>query len=323
MGTDLSRVVPVRRLERLSRYSSIRIGGPVQSVVSVSTPADLEKVFEMQVQGELPLPLCFVGRGTNVLFPDHGFDGTLVRFEHSSTQAAPDWKETGCVRASAAYPLGALAREAARRGIHGFEFLAGIPGTVGGASVMNAGAGGRAWSDLCRSVTLMTRSGDVITIPAEKMQYGYRSSVLSQPDRSGVLPREPPDPEGETLCRSIVLGAELFGEISSVGRCGTALSDHLRYRKATQPLDEPSLGSVFKNPVCAPGGYSAGRLIEESGMKGLARGGIMVSPRHANFFVNTGEGRASEFMDLLCLVMERVKERWGIALDPEVKMWNA
>jgi UDP-N-acetylmuramate dehydrogenase len=280
-------------------------------------------------RGELPSPLSFVGRGTNVLFPDEGFEGTLVRFEQTDPGSGCRWEEGGLVKVGAGFPLPALSREAARRGIHGFEFLACIPGTVGGASVMNAGAGGRTWSDLCQSVTLMTHSGKVLTVPVGDMKYRYRSSVISgRSAPKSALSRErakdgAEDGKNEGLDNAIVLEAVLRGTPSSVRYCQEVLEKHLQYRKATQPLDEPSLGSVFKNPEKAPEGFSAGRLIEESGLKGVARGGVMVSPRHANFFVNTGEGRASEFLDLLSFVVERVKYRWGIVLEPEVKVWNA
>lgn len=311
MGAGLSRPLPVRRNERLSRFSSIRIGGPVEAVVFVSSSADIEELFEMESAGEIPGPLRFVGRGSNILFPDRGLDGTLVRF---GSETAPVWEEDGQVRVVSGYSLPALARDAASRGVAGFEFLAGIPGTVGGATVMNAGAGGHAWSDLCRSVTLMTRAGRIVRLPADRMCYGYRSSILC----AGRVADS--GPEGDDLAGAIVLEACLSGGRAPVSRCREILSEHLHYRKTTQPLDLPSLGSVFRNPG---GERGAGRLLEETGLKGERRGAIMVSPRHANFFVNTGEGKAAEFMDLMWLVADRVKEKWGILLEPEVKIWNA
>ena len=323
MATAVPRFSRIRCSERLSRYSSIRIGGPVESVVSVSTVSDLEKVLEMMEHGVLPAPLGFIGRGSNILFPDEGFVGTLVRFDQPDPSSGCCWEDNGQVRVSAGYPLPALAREAARRGFQGFEFLACIPGTVGGASVMNAGAGGQVWSDLCQSVTMMTRSGRLVIVPADRMRYRYRSSILSGRQGTRFDLSLPQGEKDEDLTCSVVLEVLLSGKPSDPGLCQELLARHLQYRKSTQPLDEPSLGSVFKNPSDAPDGYSAGRLIEESGLKGVTRGGVMVSLRHANFFVNTGKGRASEFMELLSVVMERVKIRWGIVLEPEVRVWNA
>jgi len=319
----VSRYPRIKCRERLSRFSSIRIGGPVENVAFVSTTSDLEKILEMQERGAVPAPLVFVGRGTNILFPDEGFGGTLVRFEQTDLSAGCRWEECGRVSVDAGYPLPALAREAARKGVHGFEFLGCIPGTVGGASVMNAGAGGKDWSGLCRDVTVLTRSGQILTVPVEGMKYRYRSSVLSERRSSGGGMAGPPFSETGDLSGAVVLRATLEGKLSTSAHCQETLSAHLSYRKATQPLDEPSLGSVFKNPAISPGGYTSGKLIEESGLKGISRGGIMVSPRHANFFVNTGEGRARDFMELLSIVIERVNDRWGIILEPEVRVWSA
>lgn len=313
MGAALSRFLRHRRSERLSRFSSIRIGGPVPSVISVSSLSDIERVFELSENGDLPEPLSFVGRGTNILFPDDGFEGTLVRFEYRESSTACDWDAEGGVRAGAAFPLPTLAREAAKRGVGGFEFLSGIPGTVGGATVMNAGAGGHSWAELCVGVTLLVPSGEVVTVPKEKMQFGYRSSCLSAVPGEG----------NGKFCRSIVLEATLSGKPSSPESCQASMNAHLSYRKRTQPLDEPSLGSVFKNPDNSPEGHTAGRLIDLSGLKDSSRGGVAVSSRHANFFVNTGEGRAKDFLELLSFVTDRVKERWGVILEPEVKLWTA
>jgi len=319
VGAGLSFRPRIRPRERLSRFSSIRIGGPVGAVVSVSSAAEMEEVFSLKCRGEMPGPLVFVGRGSNILFPDQGFEGTLVRLEPAALSSPLRWTENGEVYVEAGYPLPALAREASRRGVGGFEFLSGIPGTVGGASVMNAGAGGRDFASLCKSVTVMSPSGLVTTVPAEQMGFGYRTSRLSL---SGSHFRRPAS-SGDPLDGSVVLGALLAGRPGSPEECQALLLRHLEYRKKTQPLEEPSLGSVFRNPSGGPPGYTAGRLIEEAGLKGTCRGGIMVSPRHANFFVNTGTGCERDFRELLEYVSLRVRERWGIVLEPEVRVWNA
>ena len=319
MGASLARRPRIRSRERLSRYSSIRIGGPVSAVVCVSTAEEMEEVFVLRSQDKIPGPLFFSGRGSNILFPDQGIEGTLVRFEPGDLASACRWTEEGEVYADAGFPLPALAREAARRGIGGFEFLAGIPGTVGGAAVMNAGAGGREWSNLCKSVIVMYPSGAIETLSAERMGYGYRTSLFA--DRP--LERMGASGPGNIPKGIVLLGALLSGPCSSPEDCQALLSRHLDYRKRTQPLEEPSLGSVFRNPDDGPAGYTAGRLIEEAGLKGERRGGITVSLRHANFFVNTGGGSEREFRELLEDVTQRVREHWGVVLEPEVRMWNS
>ncbi len=184
---------------------------------------------------------------------------------------------------------------------------------------MNAGAGGREWSDLCKSVTVMHPSGTIETLPAERMGYGYRTSLFADIRNHGVRESAAGGiPEG-----TVLLGALLSGSSSSPEDCLALLTRHLDYRKRTQPLEEPSLGSVFRNPSDGPSGYTAGRLIEEAGLKGERRGGIMVSRRHANFFVNTGGGSEQEFRELMDYVAGRVREHWGIFLEPEVRVWQA
>ncbi len=319
MGASLARRPRIRSRERLSRYSSIRIGGPVSAVACVSTAEEMEEVFVLRSQDKIPGPLFFSGRGSNILFPDQGIEGTLVRFEPGDLASACRWTGEGEVYADAGFPLPALAREAARRGIGGFEFLSGIPGTVGGAAVMNAGAGGREWSNLCKSVTVMHPSGAIETLSAERMGYGYRTSLFA--DRP--LERMEASGPGNIPKGSVLLGALLSGPCISPEDCQALLNRHLDYRKRTQPLEEPSLGSVFRNPDDGPAEYTAGRLIEEAGLKGERRGGITVSLRHANFFVNTGGGSEREFRELLEYVAQRVREHWGVVLEPEVRMWNS
>lgn len=184
---------------------------------------------------------------------------------------------------------------------------------------MNAGAGGKDWSSVCKMVTIMTQAGEIRTVPASVMRYDYRTSILNH---RAEFPSSESEISSGDLKGAIVLSAVLAGQPDSPERCKDTLLRHLDYRKKTQPLDDPSLGSVFRNPESGPEGLTAGRLIEEAGLKGVARGGVMVSPRHANFFINTGEGRATDFTELLDFVIRRVKERWGIVLEPEVRVWN-
>ncbi len=309
----------LRIRERLSRFSSIRIGGAVEAVVSLSSSEVFGDVLDMYHRGEIPGPLAFVGRGSNILFPDAGLGGTLVRFEHGDGGAGCRWLSDGQVEVDAGLSLPALARDAARRGVAGFEFFSGIPGTVGGAAVMNAGAGSGQWSDLCESVLVATGGGGHEILLPQDLKYGYRTSaLLENRDRiSHASEKNLP------LTRAVVLSARLRGERGDPAECLARLASHLDYRRSTQPLDEPSLGSVFRNPSGGPPGYSAGRLIEESGMKGRSTGGVMVSPRHANFFVNTGGGKASEFLELMATVADAVQRTWGVILEPEVRVWNA
>ena len=318
MATAIRLRPRLRCRERLSRFSSIRIGGAVEAVVSLSSSEVFGDVLDMYHRGEIPGPLAFVGRGSNILFPDAGLGGTLVRFEHGDGGSRSRWHPDGSVDVDAGLSLPALARDAARRGVTGFEFLSGIPGTVGGAAVMNAGAGSGQWSDLCESLVVATGSGGSDILLPQDLRYGYRTSALLE-----ISAGDPSAPQRHIQEKSVVLSARLRGTLADPAECQAKLMSHLDYRRSTQPLDEPSLGSVFRNPSGGPPGYSAGRLIEECGMKGRSVGGVMVSTRHANFFVNTGGGKASEFLELLAIVAEAVLKQWGVILEPEVRVWNA
>ncbi|HCW52017.1 MAG TPA: hypothetical protein DGR79_08175 [Clostridiales bacterium] len=303
----LERVVPSERIQRdapMREHTSFRIGGPVDYLVTVGSRSELAGVLGCCRRARVPY--LILGRGTNLLVRDGGFRGVAVRLDGAFLDL--EW-EGRRVEAGAAVSLADLARECGRRGLSGLEFAVGIPGSVGGAVVMNAGAYGRSVSDVLESVEILrTREpgggptggpagGEVARVPAAGLGFGYRRSRVQD--------------EGW-----VVLSAR-FELVPGDPAAIRALEEEFtRRRRERQPLDLPSAGSVFKRP---PGHY-AGRLIEEAGLKGLRVGDAQVSEKHVGFIVNLDQATARDVLELIRRIQQAVFERSGIMLEPEIKI---
>ncbi|MDH4229882.1 MAG: UDP-N-acetylmuramate dehydrogenase [Nitrospirota bacterium] len=280
----------VKEREPMARHTSLRIGGPADYLV---TPRSVRTVPGLLACARaLGTPVTVVGNGTNLLVRDGGIEGVVIRLARC-TAINPIGPDT--LVAESGVPFPRLVRDAARRGLTGLEFAAGIPGTVGGAVRMNAGAHGGQLSDSLECVDMVTMDGDLITLPVERLGLGYRTSAL---------------PDGIVLSAVFSLRAGDEQEIRRV------TEENLAYRERTQPILTPNAGSFFKNP---PGDYAA-RLIEAAGCKEWEQGDAVVSGRHANFIVNVGKARASDVMILVERVRQRVQEHAGVTLEMEVKV---
>lgn len=243
---------------------------------------------------ERGLPLNVIGRGSNLIVPDEGVRGLVVNITRATSRVrfqGPD------VEVGAGFPLPRLVRMAARRGLGGLESLAGVPGTVGGGLYMNAGASGQAIGDVTEEVRAVRPDGELVVLGRADMRFGYRSSRLQA---------------GDLIALSVRL--RLYpGERAAIE---AAVHKGMARRGETQPLDYPNAGSIFRNP---PGDH-AGRLIEAAGCKGMRVGDAQVSPRHANFIVNLGQASAVDVLRLMAIVYRHVREVFGIALEPEVRL---
>ncbi len=266
-----------------------RIGGLAETVCWPESEEELREIWlKCQEQG---IPFRLFGRGSNVLFPDEGLPGVTV----ISTGLAQSVWDFEWVTVGAGYSLARLSQEAADRGLTGLEFARGIPGTVGGAVVMNAGAHGGSIQDILEEVKILAPEGEVQRLAKEDIQFGYRECSLRDQAivLEGVFHLNPGDPD--------VIQA--------------TMSENLARRKAAQPLELPNAGSVFRNP---PGG-SAGRLIEEAGWKGKRLGGAQVSSKHANFIVNQGNATARDVLALIREIQKDVHHQFGVELKTEVR----
>lgn len=277
----------------LAPLTSLRVGGLTEWYAAPRRVEDLMACFDWASLEQLPITL--LGAGSNLLVSDQGISGLVLCTRH--LQGSSFDPTTGQVTALAGEPLPRLAWEAARRGWRGLEWAAGIPGTVGGAVVMNAGAQGSCAGDfLTQAQVCSPRKRSILS--RGEMQYGYRTSVLQKNGDMVIQATLQLDPGGDPQ------------EVLELTR------QNLAYRKSTQPYHLPSCGSVFRNP----NPYKAGWLIEQSGLKGFQIGQAQVSQRHANFIVNTSGATATDIFYLIHYVQERVRDQWELELEPEVKM---
>ena len=287
----------VARDEPMSRHTSFRIGGPARRMAFPERGEQLVLLMGFAEDcGARPL---VIGNGTNLLAPDRGLDRLVVNTSAMSrVELGP---EPYTIQAEAGVSLARLADFACKQGLTGLEFAHGIPGTLGGAVCMNAGAYDGEMKQVVRSVTLLFPEEGVRTLSCEEMDFGYRHSLLS--DR----------PDG------VVLSAVLRLAEGNEEETREKMRSLMVRRKASQPLEYPSAGSTFKRPT----GYFAGTLIDQCGLKGLTVGGAQVSEKHAGFVINLGGATCADVTELIRKVQDRVWTEKGVRLEPEVKIIEA
>jgi len=287
----VSPATTICRNELLAKHTTLRVGGPADVYVEPASEADLAGILTLCNERELPF--FVMGRGSNLLVRDGGFRGVVICLAHASFSRVEVAGER--LHCGAGAKLKNVAIEAKRNGLSGVEFLEGIPGSVGGALRMNAGAMGGATFDAVESVRLMDFAGHVRELASKEMSVEYRScAVLKTNIALGVVFKCRPAPRGEIEQRM-----KAFNE----------------KRWESQPT-APSAGCTFKNPATIP----AGRLIDELGLKGTRVGGAVVSAEHGNFIVNDGQATARDVLDLIAILKARVKEARGIELQTEVEI---
>lgn len=275
----------------LAKYTSFRIGGPARRMAFPKDGSQMVLLIEA-ARGYGARPLV-IGNGTNLLFPDEGVDRLVVNTRDMSCVVLD---AEGRVTAEAGVPLARAAVFAQKQGLTGLEFAHGIPGTLGGGVVMNAGAYGGELKDVVTEVTALYPDGVKVLTPAE-LDFSYRHSVFSA---------------GE----GIVLGAKVKLESGDPDAIKAKMDNLMARRKASQPLELPSAGSTFKRPT----GYYAGPLIEGCGLKGCRVGGAEVSSKHAGFVVNVGGATCADVLALIEKVKKTVYDAHGVMLEPEVKI---
>lgn len=290
----------LREREPLAAHTTFRIGGPARWLALPSTEEQVRAV--VLACRRLGWPWRVLGLGSNVLAADEGLDEVVVKLAdrfadvkvHPATAA-----EGGLVLAQAGATNEQVAEAACAAGLAGYEFASGIPGTIGGAAVMNAGAYGGEFADVAVSVRCLTPEGDVTDVPATEAAWGYRTSVMME---RGY----------------VVLGATLRLTSDDPKAIRARMDDLARRRAEKQPLEMPSAGSTFKRPE----GHFAGKLIQDAGLQGHAVGGAQVSTKHAGFVVNAGGATARDVRALIACVQGRVEDRFGVSLEPEVRLWG-
>ncbi len=281
----------VRRQEPMSLHTTFRIGGPADLFV---TPGGIQAVADsIRICKETQTPYAVIGNGSNLLVSDTGYRGVIIQIGRNLNQVSVNGEE---IRAQAGAMLSVIAKTALSESLTGFEFASGIPGTLGGAAVMNAGAYGGEMKDVLTEVTVLTREGEIRTVPAEKLEMGYRTSLAA---KNGW----------------IILEAVLKFQKGDAEAIRGRMEELKMQRVTKQPLDLPSAGSTFKRPE----GYFAGKLIMDAGLRGFTVGGAQISEKHCGFVVNKGGATAEDVRNLICAVQKKVQEDAGVKLEPEVK----
>ena len=280
--------------EPMSRHTSFRIGGPARRLAYPVNSAQLAALLDLALDcGANPF---VIGKGTNLLIADEGLDRLVI--DTSAMDRMEFGAEPMVLSADAGVSLARLADFACKQGLSGLEFAHGIPGTVGGAVCMNAGAYDGEMKQVIENVTVFFPGEGVREIPCEGMDFSYRHSLLSD------------HPE------AVVLAATFRLKSGDPEQIREKMRELMARRKASQPLEFPSAGSTFKRPT----GYFAGTLIDQCGLKGLTVGGAQVSEKHAGFVINQGGATCKDVTDLIALVQKRVMEEKGVHLEPEVKI---
>ena len=280
--------------EPMSAHCSFRIGGPARLMACPASASEAAALLHILHEEQAPTEL--MGKGTNLLVPDTGLDAVVVLVGEAMSDAEllPDSR----IRAGAGISLAKLAVYAAGCGLSGLEFAHGIPGTLGGAVMMNAGAYGGEMGQVLTSVTYLDEAGTRHTLPAGACGLSYRHSLFCGHPEWLILEAEMALPQGE--------GEQIRGRMEELAR----------KRREKQPLEWPSAGSTFKRPE----GHFAAALIEACGLKGVGIGGAQVSEKHAGFVINRGNATADDVRRLMALVQETVLRETGVALEPEVRL---
>lgn len=290
----LKEIVPAERIlfqEPMKLHTTFRIGGPADCLIYLENEDQLCRI--QKYLRLVDVPYTVIGNGSNLLVDDGGYRGiVLVIGKYMSRIEVKDTY----LEAEAGALMSQVAKTAKENGLTGLEFAAGIPGTVGGGAVMNAGAYGGEMSQVVTTVTVVNRNGEIMELDNSTMEYGYRTSVIqNQP--------------------FVVTKVTFRLQLGDPQEIAAKMEELAIRRREKQPLEYPSAGSAFKRPE----GHFAGQLIMEAGLRGYSVGGAKVSDKHCGFIINTGNATAEDVKDVIWEVQRRVKERFHVDLEPEIK----
>ena len=277
--------------EEMSRHTTFKIGGPADYFLMPDKDTDVGRI--VKICKESAIPYFILGNGSNLLVGDGGYRGAVIQIYKNMSAVTVEGTE---ITVQAGALLSSVAAAAKNAALTGFEFAGGIPGTMGGAVVMNAGAYGGEMKDVLTEITVMDEEGEIVTLPADKLELGYRTSIIK-------------------TAGYIVLEAKLQLKEGNPEVIRETMKDLTIRRTTKQPLEYPSAGSTFKRPE----GYFAGKLIMDSGLAGYQVGGAQVSEKHCGFVINAGGATARDVRTLMDNVRDIVYKKYGVTLEPEVK----
>lgn len=278
--------------EPMKKHISFRVGGPADILVKPNTEEQIRDIIKLLKEENVPY--IVIGNGSNLLVKDGGIRGVVIEISNNFNEFEI---EGTAVKIKSGAMLSVVGKAVMREELKGFEFAAGIPGTLGGALAMNAGAYGGEMKDIVKSVRLMDTDGNIFEFTNEQMEFEYRKSILTRTDY-------------------IALSAVIELEKGNYEEIKETMKDFTQRRVTKQPLSLPSAGSTFKRPA----GHFAGKLIEDCGLKGLTLGGAQVSEKHSGFVVNIGNAKAKDLLDLMYVVKSTVNAKFNVLLEEEVKI---
>lgn len=278
--------------EPMSKYTSFKIGGPAECLIKVKTVEELKTILELLKEKDVPLTI--IGNGSNILVSDEGIKGIVLKIEIATFELD---NETAHLTVGSGVKLGLIAQKCLKQKIAGFEFASGIPGTIGGAIRMNAGAHGKEMKDVITSITYMERNGEIHKIRNEQAEFEYRKSLFAHKDY-------------------IILEAEMQLEKGKVEDIQAKMTEYATYRKEKQPIEYPSAGSTFKRGT----DFITAKLIDDCGLKGYQIGGAQISEKHAGFIINKGNATAKDVIELMKYTKEQVYNKFGKIIEPEIEI---
>lgn len=278
--------------ELMSKYTSFKIGGPAECLIKIQTAQELKSILEFAKEKDIPLTI--IGNGSNILVSDEGIKGIVLKIEISTFELNI---QTAQLKVGSGVKLGFIAQKCLKQELAGFEFASGIPGTIGGAIRMNAGAHGREMKDVVTTVTYMDRDGKIHKIKNEQANFEYRNSLFAHKDY-------------------IIVEVEMQLEKGNTEEIQAKMTEYATYRKEKQPIEYPSAGSTFKRGT----DFITAKLIDDCGLKGYQIGGAQISEKHAGFIINKNNATAKDVIELMEYIKEQVYNKSGKVIEPEIEI---
>lgn len=278
--------------EPMSKHTSFKIGGPAECLIKIQTAQELKSILEFAKEKDIPLTI--IGNGSNILVSDEGIKGIVLKIEISTFELN---SQTAQLKVGSGVKLGFIAQKCLKQELAGFEFASGIPGTIGGAIRMNAGAHGREMKDVVTTVTYMDRDGKIHKIKNEQANFEYRNSLFAHKDY-------------------IIVEVEMQLEKGNTEEIQAKMTEYATYRKEKQPIEYPSAGSTFKRGT----DFITAKLIDDCGLKGYQIGGAQISEKHAGFIINKNNATAKDVIELMEYIKEQVYNKSGKVIEPEIEI---
>ncbi len=295
---NLEKIISKERIkqnEPMKNHTSFKIGGPAEFYIKITSIKELQKILEFAKKEKIKITI--LGNGSNVLVSDSGIKGIVIRTNLKEIKIEPKEQNKIEITVDDATPIGFLAQKLLKEEITGFEEISGIPGTIGGAILMNAGAHGKEMKDIVTEITAIDYNGKIHKFTNEQAKFTYRNSIFS----SG---------------KYIILQAKIILEKGNAKEIKAKMDEYAQFRKEKQPIEYPSAGSTFKRGT----DFITAKLIDDAGLKGYTIGGAKVSKKHAGFIINTGNATAQDVLDLAKYVTDKVYEKFGKKIEFEIKI---